>query len=104
MPWDKNRPRARQGKHLPPAVRRRVIRKSTRCWFSFQGICTGLTGKVEIHHLHDVADGGDDNERGLVAACAPCHQHYSAQVSQRRAVEAAWSWQRKPERHPGTLD
>jgi 5-methylcytosine-specific restriction endonuclease McrA len=100
---------ARKGKRrIPEAQRQRIIKAAKAdgigCFFKFPLICTGLTGKVEVHHVIDAEDGGGDDDDNLVAACKPCHQHYSARQSQRRAVAAAWDWKRKPERHPGVLD
>lgn len=106
MAWDADRPRARQGKKLPPAQRRRIISRDRArgCWFQYPGICTGSRGLVEVHHIIEKEDGGQDDDDNLVLACKPCHVHYSAQQSQKRAVTAAWDWQRKPEKHPGVLD
>jgi 5-methylcytosine-specific restriction endonuclease McrA len=59
---------------------------------------------VEVHHVIEVEDGGTDAPDNLVAACKPCHQHYSAQRSQQRSVRAAWDWLRRPERHPGLTE
>lgn len=105
MAWDKRG--ARKGKkRLPESQRQRVIHRDTArgCWFRYPGICTGMTGEIEVHHLIDAEDGGADDDDNLVAACRPCHVHYSAQQAQKRAVAAASDWKRKPERHPGVLD
>lgn len=100
MPWHPDR-RARQSQKMSPALRNKIIKRDRArgCWFKLPG-CTGYSGKIEIHHIEEVADGGtDDNEDLLVAACRNCHQQYSAHQSAKRA----WDWQRKPERHPGVL-
>ncbi len=107
MTWDRrNKPRARQGHKLSPAQRKRITDRDRArgCWFKYPGICMGWTAKIEVHHLVEVEDGGTDDDDNLVAACQPCHTHFSAQQSQRRAVAAANDWKRKPERHPGVLD
>jgi 5-methylcytosine-specific restriction endonuclease McrA len=103
--WDRrNKPRARQGKKLPKALRDKVLRDADGCWFKYPSLCTGLDGKLEVHHVVEVEDGGTDDEDNLVAACKPCHTRFSAQQSQRRAVAAANDWKRRPEKHPGVLD
>lgn len=107
--WPKGgqKDRRRSGKtKLSAAKRARIIAQSKArgCWFKYPYICTGLDGKIEIHHVVDDADGGTDDDDNLVAACQPCHTHYSAQRSQQKAVAAAWDWKRKPEKHPGILD
>lgn len=105
MPWDKDRPCARQGKKLPPALRRYVIARDRErgCWFQFLDICTGYDGPMEVHHIIEVEDGGDDSKENLAAACKPCHTRWSARQSQKRATRAGNDWQRRPERHPGIL-
>jgi hypothetical protein len=57
-----------------------------------------------VHHIEEFVDGGTDDEHNLTGVCKACHTHYSAQQSQKRAVAAAWDWQRRPEKHPGVLD
>lgn len=107
MSWDRrNKPRARQGKKLPPALRAKVIKRDRDrgCWFKYPGKCTELTSRLQVHHLVEVEDGGTDDEDLLVLACESCHQHYSAQQAQKRAVAAAWDWKRGKEKHPGVLD
>lgn len=107
MAWDAQRPRARQGKKLPPRLRRKIIARDkangTGCWFLFLDICTGLEGVVEVHHKVEVEDGGTDDEDNLASACKPCHTRWSARQAQKRAVKAGNDWQRRPERHPGVL-
>lgn len=109
MSWQRrNKPRARQSQKLPPAKRNKVIRRDKKlgrgCYFGYPNICTGLDGRIEVHHTIEVEDGGDDSLENLRAACHNCHTVYSAQQSQKRAVAAANEWKRKPERHPGVLD
>lgn len=108
--WERrNGPRARQGQSLSPAKRKKVIAEARRrgegCYFMFLDICTGLDGVVEIHHVREVADTGkpDDSYDNLRPACKPCHTRWSARQSQKRAVQAANDWKRKPEIHPGLL-
>jgi 5-methylcytosine-specific restriction endonuclease McrA len=108
MAWDARRQRARQGKKLPPGLRRKIIKRDRSahagCWFLFLDICTGLDGVVEVHHKIEVADGGTDDEENLASACHNCHQRWSARQSQKRAVKSGNDWKRKPEKHPGILD
>lgn len=106
MAWSDKRERARQGKRLSPALRRKIIARdhARGCWFKYPGICTNWRGRIEVHHLVEVEDGGGDDEDNLVACCKSCHTRFSAQQSQKRAVAAAWDWKRKPEKHPGVLD
>jgi 5-methylcytosine-specific restriction endonuclease McrA len=93
---------------MPPALRRKIINRDRTngagCYFLFLDICTGLEGRVEVHHIVEVEDGGDDSEGNLAAACYPCHTRFSARQSQKRAVKAGGDWKRKPEKHPGILD
>lgn len=107
MPWD-NEKRKRQGHKLPLSQVARIIKRDRErgCWFQYPGKCigTGPKAQVQIHHVIEVEDGGTDDDENLVLACAPCHVHYSAQQSQKRAVAAAWDFKRKPEKHPGVLD
>lgn len=108
MPWDPDRPRARQGKKLPRAKWLRVVARDRKlgvgCYFMFLDICQGIDGSVEVHHIKEVEDGGDDDELNLATACKPCHTRFSARQAQKRAVKAGNDWKRKPERHPGVLD
>lgn len=106
MAWSRrNKPRARQGKKLPEGKRTRIMNRDRNrgCWFKFPGICVGWSARIEVHHLVEVEDGGTDDDDNLVAVCKPCHTHFSAQQSQRRAVAAANDWKRRPEPHPGVL-
>lgn len=34
----------------------------------------GRGGKVEMHHIKHVADGGDNSESNLILLCKPCHR------------------------------
>jgi 5-methylcytosine-specific restriction endonuclease McrA len=108
MAWDKDRPRARQGKKLSPTTWRRIVSRDRRngagCYFMYLDICTGLNGKVEVHHIIEVEDGGTDLDDNLAAACKPCHTRWSARQAQKRATAAANDWKRRPEKHPGVLD
>lgn len=109
MAWDANRPRARQGKRLPAVKRRRIIKRdrdlNAGCYFLFLDICLGIEQPlVEVHHIKEVEDGGDEDDLNLATACRPCHQRFSARQSQKRAVKAGNDWKRKPEKHPGVLD
>jgi len=98
--WPKRRYSKRKGStKLPPAQRKRIIANAAGCWFAYPGICTGLSGDIEIHHLIEAEDGGGDNDENLRAACKPCHTRYSAQ----RSAERVWDWKRKKEPHPGVL-
>lgn len=95
-------------RRLPERIRRRVLHKHPICWLGLPGICTGKS--EEVHHTLEVADMDGPNdprvreESLLVGVCKACHTRHSAQQSQKRAVNAAWDWQRKPEKHPGLLD
>ena len=103
--WPKGRhsPRSqRKGQDFPEPVRRRILKHHPQCWFAYPGICTGRS--TEAHHVVEVEDGGTNEEDNGVGVCHQCHEHYSAQRSQQRAVQAAWDWKRKPEKHPGVLD
>lgn len=108
MSWDADRPRARQGKKLPPALRRKVINRDRKngagCHFMFLDICQGIGDVVEVHHIREVEDGGDDSEENLTTACKPCHTRWSARQAQKRAVKVGNEWKRRPEKHPGVLD
>lgn len=100
---------ARKGaRRLPERLRLKVLKRdrdlNRRCYFDFSDICTGLTGRVEIHHVVDAEDGGTDDEENLISACRPCHRRQSGIDSQKRSVAAANDWKRKPEKHPGVLD
>lgn len=87
-------------KRTPEALRRKVIAKADRCYFSFPDICQWGTGPVEVHHICEAEDGGRDEETNLAAACRPCHTRWSAQQSQRRSVQKQNEWKRKPETRP----
>lgn len=100
--WKKQRTKPRPVRDLTPAEKRKVLHNQPVCWFRYPGICT--VKSTQVHHIVDVEDGGDNEDDNLVGACEPCHTHYSAQQSQKRAVQAAWDWKRRPERHPGVLD
>lgn len=104
MTWEKRG--KRKVKKLSESTRKFVINRDRRhgCWFKYPGICTGWDANIQVHHIIEAEDGGSDDPDNLVAACEACHVHYSAQQSQKRAVEAAWDWKRKPEKHPGVLD
>lgn len=99
--WPKGtRHKPRKG-DFPPAVRNKILRFYPTCWFSYPG-CTGKS--TQAHHVVEVEDGGSNDFDNGVGVCAECHTTYSARRSQQKAVEAAWDWQRKPEKHPGVLD
>lgn len=107
MSWDRrNKPRAQTGHKIPLAQRKRIIDRdiSRGCFFRFNGICVGVHGLVEIHHIREYEDGGTDDDTNLTLACKPCHVHHSAIEAQKRATKAANDWKRKPEKHPGILD
>lgn len=94
-------------RRLPEALRQKVIardRASGRgCYFGLPG-CLGINQRrVEVHHIRDAEDGGDDHEFNLITACKPCHTTHSARESQRRSVAKQNEWKRKPEPHPGVL-
>lgn len=106
MAWEKRG--ARKGaKRLPEAIRQRVLARDKKlgrtCFFDFSDICTGLSGRIEIHHVIDAEDGGSDEDHNLISACCPCHRRQSAIDSQKRSVKSANDWKRQPERHPGIL-
>lgn len=106
MPWERrNKPKAQKGHRIPEAQRQRIIKRDRErgCWFKYPVICTGWTAKIQVHHLVEFEDGGDDSDDNLIASCERCHVHFSAQSSQKRAVAAANDWKRKPEPHPGVL-
>lgn len=52
----------------------------------------------------DAEDDGSDLDENLVGACHNCHERYSAQQSQQRAVKSAWDWKRRPEQRPNVVD
>lgn len=109
MGWDRRtKPQARKGAKLTPAQRNKIIRRDRAngvgCYFMFLDICTGLEGPIEVHHIIEAEDGGDNSDDNLRAACRNCHRRYSARQSQKRAVKAANEWKRQPERHPAALD
>ena len=94
-------------KRLPEALRQKVIKRDRDagrgCYFGFPG-CLGINQRhIQVHHIRDAEDGGDDHEFNLITACKPCHTTHSAQVSQRRSVEKQNEWKRRPEPHPGVL-
>jgi 5-methylcytosine-specific restriction protein A len=97
MAWTKRGER-KGAKRLPESQRRRILRRYPTCWLALPGICTGTS--TQVHHVVDAADEGPDDDVNLVGVCRPCHTHYSARASARRA----WDWQRKPEKHPGVID
>lgn len=105
MAW-KTRGERKGKRKIPEPIRQQVIKRDTArgCWFKFGGICTELTGAVQVHHVIDAEDGGSDDPSNLVLACKSCHVHQSAIDSQRRSVEKANEWKRRPEKHPGVLD
>lgn len=100
--WPKGKRHGGRRRELPASTKRRILHQQPACWFEYPGICTHKA--TQVHHILDVEDGGTDDDENLAGVCEPCHTHYSAQQSQKRAVAAAWEWKRKPEKHPGVLD
>ena len=50
------------------ARNRTIKQRGSRCE------CCGQTGYVELHHLVEVIDGGDNSDSNLRLLCYPCHQ------------------------------
>lgn len=100
MAWTERK--KRNSERIPERTRRKVLKDYPLCWLSLPGICIGTS--TQVHHVVDDADGGTDDPENLVGVCKPCHTKHSSQVSQAKAVEAAWDWKRRPEKHPGILD
>lgn len=72
-------------KPLPPRLRRRILDRDgwrcTRC---------GAAGQLEVHHRHEVRDGGTDDPANLETLCKQCHiDHHRPPV----APDVA-AWQR----------
>lgn len=101
MAWERRQPR-NNGERIPEKLRQKVFKAYPFCWLRLQGYCTGRS--QQVHHVLSDIDGGTNDIDNLVGVCKACHTRYSSQDAQRRSVQAAWDWKRRPEKHPGVLD
>ena len=70
-----------------PRLRRRVlIRDRHQCQdCKRQGL-----GRVEVHHVKHLQDGGTDDMSNLICLCYDCHRSRHASVGRRDTTRSSW--------------
>ena len=84
-PVEPGRWRPQHGTRAYARMRRRIL--DARGWRCED---CGRAGRLELHHVIEVADGGDDSPDNLRALCRPCHfaEHKRRPGPDRRAWRA----------------
>ena len=82
--WDKRKPGMKSGRGGRPwrRKRERILRRD-------KGLCQPcfragrITPALEVDHIVNVAQGGDDSDDNLEAICRPCHQAKTLEEARR---------------------
>ena len=71
-----------------PRLRRRVL---TRDRHQCQDCKRQGMGRVEVHHVKHLADGGSDDLDNLTTLCYDCHRARHASAGRRDITRGAWA-------------